>query len=99
MHVPPRALPGGLADRPHRLRTLFFLQYRPDLSDGSVRPVSPGEAARRLYANALNPLAHPADGLDGALRVAAAGVAYLLVTPDLRTTCRLDRVRSGRGRD
>jgi hypothetical protein len=99
IHVPAGVMPGGLGERPRQLRAIFFLEHRPDLPDGSLRSVSPGEAAARLYANALNPLAHPADGLHGAVRVAAAGAAHLVVTPDLRTTCRLIRsALAGSGR-
>jgi hypothetical protein len=91
IHVPVDALPGGTADAPGPVRAMFFLHYRPDLPQGSLHRVTAGEAAARLYPNALNPLAHPGEGLQGALRVATTAAAYRLVTPDLGTTCRLIR--------
>lgn len=56
------------------LRHVFFL-LRPGDDDGCTgapasEAVSAGTAAARLYANALNPLAHSEMGLDAAIRIA-----------------------------
>jgi hypothetical protein len=47
------------------------------------------EAGARLDDNALNPLAHGGQGLDGALRIAAECRRFDRVTWDLTATCPL----------
>ena len=47
------------------------------------------EAAARLYVQALNPLAHPADGLDAALQVVRGVRCFGLEAADLDATCAL----------
>jgi hypothetical protein len=54
-----------------------------------VRPLSHAAATARLLANALNPLAHPAAGLDGALTLMAGVVPFELCSADLTATCAL----------
>ena len=49
---------------PTCLGAIFFVSYRPDLKSPRATPISRTEAAARLFANALNPLAHPGEGLD-----------------------------------
>jgi hypothetical protein len=51
--------------------------------------MSAAEAAARLYTQALNPLAHPADGIDAALQVARGVRCFGLETADLDATCAL----------
>jgi hypothetical protein len=55
----------------------------------TVRPMSTGEAAARLLANVLNPLAHPADGLDPALAIARNAPGFALRVGALGATCEL----------
>jgi hypothetical protein len=45
------------------------------------------EAGTRLFANALNPLAHPREGLDAALEIAASCSCFELTSNDLMETC------------
>jgi hypothetical protein len=54
-----------------------------------VRRIGPAQAGARLYANALNALAHPGDGLDAALHIAARTTCFALTTADLAATCTL----------
>jgi hypothetical protein len=84
-------LPGGSKGVPTCLGAIFFLSYRPDLKSPSATPISRTEAAARLFANALNPLAHPGEGLDGVLEIAARCSSFELVTNDFAQTCALVR--------
>lgn len=88
-HVTATDMPGGVSTRPAPLAAIFFLHYRPDAPVPSVRAISAAEAATRLYANALNPLAHGGDGLDGAIRIATARPSFELIAADLGATCSL----------
>jgi hypothetical protein len=47
------------------------------------------EAAARLFAHALNPLAHAEEGLDGAVAIATRCPCFALHTADLPATCAL----------
>jgi hypothetical protein len=75
------------------LRCIFFL----DLSAETKRPVmyelSSGEAAARLYAHALNPLAHGDEGLRGAVEIAQSVPSVYLRFGDLHLTCELIKER------
>ena len=91
LHVPVSALPGGSKGVPTRLAAIFFVSYRPDLESPSATPISRTEGAARLFANALNPLAHPGEGLDGVLEIAARCSSFELVANDLSQTCAVVR--------
>lgn len=91
LHVTAEEIPGGVSRSPAHLSAVFFLDYHPGTLDPSVRRVTAGEAAARLYANALNPLAHPGDGLDGAIQIATGSRCFELATADLTRTCALLR--------
>jgi len=82
-------MPGAVPMEPPLLTAVFFLVREAVVSAPSVRAISPAEGAARLYANALNSLAHPNDGLDGAIRIATARPRFDLVTGDLTATCAL----------
>ena len=82
-------MPGAIATTPSPLTAVFFLHHEGATSSPSVRALTPAEAAARLYANALNPLAHPGDGLDGTIRIATTRSRFDLVTGDLPATCEL----------
>src|SRR5262245_3158570 len=86
-HVPVEALPGGEQTAPTCLAAVFFVSYRPEQKLPCAIPISRAEAAVRLFANALNPLAHPSEGLDGVLEIAARCSSFELVTSDLPQTC------------
>jgi hypothetical protein len=88
-HVTTADMPSGVSKGPAPIAAIFFLHHRPEAPAPSVRAVSAAEAATRLYANALNPLAHGGDGLDGAIRIATARPSFELITADLGATCSL----------
>ena len=90
-HVAAGDLPASPDVRVARLTTVFFLDHRPQAPGPALRPVSAAEAGARLFANALNPLAHEGGGLDGAIRIARGLSSFELVTHDLGETCRLVR--------
>jgi hypothetical protein len=89
LHVAPELLPGSLSRIPRPVRAIFFLFYQPGVSEVKIQSLGKAEAATRLVANALNPLAHSGDGLDGALRIATESVCFKLFTGDLPSTCDL----------
>jgi hypothetical protein len=89
-HVPPASLPGGrAAPGPIPLGAIVFLRYPRAGHAPAAWPVSAAQAAARLYANALNPLAHPADGLDAAVEIARRARCLELRAGELRATCAL----------
>jgi hypothetical protein len=88
-HVPAAALPSETVTRPARLRAIFFLHYAGETTRPSVRRLTAAEGAARLYANTLNPLAHPGEGLDGAVRITSARPCFELMTADLGSSCEL----------
>jgi hypothetical protein len=88
-HVPAEAIQSGIGDAPAPLAAIFVLRYHPGAPEPSARQMSTGEAAAHLYANSLNPLAHTGDGLDGAIRIAAASPCFELITTELPATCAL----------
>jgi hypothetical protein len=87
LHVPVETLPGGVQSAPTSLAAVFFLFYRPDVSSSQIQPVNRAEGGTRLFANALNALAHPGDGLDAALEIAANCSCFELTSNDLMETC------------
>jgi hypothetical protein len=89
LHVPALRVPRLAAAESYSLAASLFIAYRPDGGVPSVRAISPAEASARLYANALNQLAHPNIGLDAAIRIAKAAPAFALNTADLTATCQL----------
>ena len=86
LHVPTAALPAPPGTRPLPLVALFFLDYRPTLAP-RLHPLGAAEASARLFAQALNPLAHPAHGLDGAIAIVRNTACFRLVSGDLFATC------------
>lgn len=89
IHVPVSALPVGSKGVRTRLGAIFFVSHRPDLKSPRATPISRTEAAARLFANALNPLAHAGEGLDGVLEIAARCSSFELATNNLPLTCAL----------
>jgi hypothetical protein len=90
-HVPCSALPGGSSRSAATPVGVVFLAGQKPGAPPTMRRVSHGEAAARLYANALNVLAHEDDGLAPAVELAAALPAYLLESGELAATCELLR--------
>jgi hypothetical protein len=89
VHVPVRALPAPLAQLPSPLASIVFVRYRPETQQPFVREVGGAEAGARLFAQALNALAHPQEGLDAAINLARGSRCFSLETGDLRATSRL----------
>lgn len=88
-HVPTTDLPAAIINEPGLLGAVFFL-HGVAAGRPAVRRLSPAEAATRLYANTLNPLAHAAEGIEGAIRIATAPPCFeLTTTSDLPATCDL----------
>lgn len=88
-HVPPDLLPLPPADLPTSIGALVFVGYRPELPEPALLPIGPAEAAARLYAHSLNPLAHGSDGLDAVASLAELCPAFVLHSGELRATARL----------
>ena len=91
IHIPVNALPCRTVSEPCPLAAVFVLKYRPDLAAPEVRAVGPAEAAARIYANALNALAHDDHGLDAAARIAEQVPCFSVLSAGLPATCRLIR--------
>ncbi len=89
VHVPVGALPAPLAQFPSPLAAIFFVRYQPGTPHPFVREVGAAEAGARLFAQALNALAHPHEGLDAAIDLARGSRCFSLETGDLRATSRL----------
>jgi hypothetical protein len=90
-HVPATCLPQAAAAASYPAAAIFFLDYSTATCQPSVRSISTGEAAARLYANTLNQLAHPNAGLDAASHIARSVPGFVLNTADLDATCSLIR--------
>jgi hypothetical protein len=89
LHIPAAVLPGGVRREAAPLVAAFFLRYRREASHPAIRPLSHAAATARLLANALNPLAHPAAGLDGAIALMSEVVPFELSSANLAATCTL----------
>jgi len=88
-HVPTELLPSEAAIEPGALTAIFLLRQSSLSSAPTIRPITKGEAAARLYANALNALAHYGHGLDGAIEIAKRNFCFELTIGDLHATCAL----------
>lgn len=100
LYVPTSALKRRPVQTPLPLATIFFLRRSPQKSVGSpLRRLHTAEAGAHLYANSLNALAHPAAGLDGAIRIAAQADCYELELRDIGATVAAIRARLRQGRD
>jgi len=89
LYVPTEFLPTRDSVSPLPLGAIFFVCYRPEISRPAVRPISKAEGGARLFANALNPLAHPGGGLDSAIEIVRRSACFELITADLPATCAL----------
>lgn len=89
IHIPVDTLPASVVKNPRPLQAIYFLQRDANVSNPSLKRLSPAEASTRLYANTLNALAHPGAGLDVAIKIASTVPVFLLNAGDLRSTCEL----------
>jgi hypothetical protein len=89
LYIPTEAIPSGVSRSSIPLAAIFLLRYCPGAFGPAVPPISRTEVGMRLFAHALNPLAHPGDGLDGAIAIATRSACFALATADLPDTCAL----------
>ena len=83
LHIPVKFLPAEAVMKPTPLAALFFLNRDASEKGCRIRQISIGEAAARLLANALNPLAHRGDGLDAAIHIAQQARCFELHVAEL----------------
>jgi hypothetical protein len=88
-HVPTDAIAGGVGTRAVPVAAIVFLRYTADAPGPTIERIGTAQAAARLYANALNALAHPGEGIDAALHIAARTACFHVTTADLGATCAL----------
>jgi hypothetical protein len=89
LHIPVEALPSDVVGHSLPLQSILFVHYDPHAKSPSIQPVSAAQAGARVYANGLNQLAHPGDGLDAALQIAQHCKCYILESANLEATCQL----------
>ena len=75
--------------QPLPLKYILFLRSFKEREPPALRPLSKMEATVRLITNALNPLAHPTNGLDAAVEIVSKACCFELVVGDLAATCDL----------
>jgi hypothetical protein len=89
MHIPAELLPGKIGNGPTPLAAIFFLHLSRQPRAPIIEPIGDAESAARLYANALNSLAHRGEGLDAAIEIARSNFCFQLTLGDLSATCAL----------
>ena len=89
LHVPALSLPGPTVSGSSPIAAVFFLERRTAEQAPMLAAISSGEGTARLFAQALNPLAHREDGLHGAITIAREAYCFRLLLGDLRCTCDL----------
>jgi hypothetical protein len=89
LHVPADILPSPTLSGPLPVTAIVFLERRPEEPSPVLEAISSGEAVARLFAQALNPLAHREDGLSGAVAIARGVSCFKLRSADLHSTCDL----------
>jgi hypothetical protein len=85
-HVPSAGLRREPARDPLRIGAICFVD-RSGALPSRPNPITRASAATRLFANALNPLAHANDGLDAAVAIAQAIPCFELDTSSLAQAC------------
>jgi hypothetical protein len=88
-HVPTECLPSETTERMIPLEAIFFVRFVAEVSAPVLRPLGRAEAAVRLFTNALNPLAHTGEGLDGATEIVSNTRCFELLFSNLKPTCEL----------
>lgn len=81
-HIPVAATPAS-----GRLAAVLFVGHRYPEGHPVLTGVPPARAAIQLYANTLNPLAHPNDGLDAVARIAQHAPGFELNSANLDAAC------------
>src|SRR5262245_25858592 len=89
IHVPAESLPGTVVPRRQPIGAVCLLRHRPGLGAPDLRELGRAEASARLYATALNLLAHPNHGLHAVMRIAEQAPCFALESADLSSTCAL----------
>ena len=87
--LPTSTLPGPTVPEPLPLESIVFLRAFEQGQSPELRPMSMADATVRLLTNALNSLAHSANGLDAAMRIVTTARCFELRAGDLRSTCEL----------
>jgi len=82
MHVPVAS-----AHTHGKLAAIFFVNHQHPEDHPVLAEVSPARAAMYLYANTLNPLAHPNEGLDAIAAIAQSVPSYYLNSSNLGAAC------------
>ena len=89
LHIPVEHLPSRIARPLANLTAIFFIRYEPTVSRPELKLLTKATAAARLFANALNPLAHKGEGLDGAVTIVTGSWCFDLLTADVGMTSQL----------
>lgn len=69
------------------LAAIFFVGHRHPENHPILSEVSPARSALHLYANTLNPLSHPNDGLDAIAKIVQQVPSYALNSTNLGAAC------------
>jgi hypothetical protein len=88
-HVPTECLPCETMMGMMPLEAIFFVRFGGQISEPVLQPLGKAEATVRLFTNALNPLAHPADGLEAAIEIVSRVRCFELLSSNLQPTCEL----------
>ena len=88
-HVPTQFLPCQTTMYSLPLEAIFFVRFIGEISEPVLKPIGKAEAAARLFTNALNPLAHTGDGLNGAIEIVSKTHCFELLSSNLKSTCEL----------
>ena len=86
-YLPTSSFPCQTLTQPLPLKTILFLRSLKGCPPPALRRLSTIDATVRLLANALNPLAHPANGLEVAVEITSKARCFELLAGDLRTMC------------
>lgn len=87
VHIPTAALPCATERAPLSVAGMAFVRHEPGRARPALRPLSGAETAARLYAQALNALAHPERGFDAAAGLALRWPAVALESGELEASC------------
>ena len=88
-HVPTQFLPCETTMEIITLEAIFFVRFVGEISEPVLKAMGKGEAAARLFTNALNPLAHSGEGLDGAIGIVSGTRCFELLSSNFTSTCEL----------
>jgi hypothetical protein len=89
VHVPTAALPCATERTPQAVAGVVFVRHDPGRSRPELHRLSVAESAARLYASALNALAHDGRGFDAAVELASRWPAVALASGELKESCDL----------